>query len=109
RRSLPHPLLPVLVLVVLAAGVVGLMRVIPQEFTPVEDRGGFFIRVNAPEGASLPYTQGYVDRIEAQILAKMGEGEIERILARVPDFGGSEEVSTARFIVSLTPWNARSR
>ncbi len=109
RRSLPHPLLPALLLLALGAGLVFLFRVIPQEFTPTEDRGGFFIRVNAPEGASLGYTQSHVDQIEAQVMRQLGQGEIERVLARVPDFGGGEEVSTARFIVSLTPWDARSR
>jgi multidrug efflux pump len=109
RAALRRPLLPALALLVLASGVGVLLRMIPQEFTPAEDRGGFFIRVVAPEGASLAYTQQYVDQIEARLLEQIGKGEIERILARVPDFGGGEEVSTARFIVSLNHWDERKR
>jgi multidrug efflux pump len=109
RRSLRLPLLPVAVLVLLTAGVAGLLTVMPQEFTPSEDRGGFFVRINAPEGASLAYTQSYVDRIEAEILDKLDDGEITRVLARVPDFGAGDEVSTARFIVTLNDWDERQR
>jgi multidrug efflux pump len=109
RSSLPHPFRSVAILGALAAGVIWLAQRVPQEFTPVEDRGGFFIRVVAPEGASLSYTQSYVERIEAQIMQQLGKGEIERVLVRTPDFGGGEEVNTARFIVSLTPWDERSR
>jgi multidrug efflux pump len=109
RAALRRPLLPAFTLLLLAVGVGVLLRAIPQEFTPSEDRGGFFIRVVAPEGASLAYTQQYVDRIEARLLEQIGKGEIERILARVPDFGSTEEVNTARFIVSLTHWDRRTR
>ncbi|MES0874262.1 efflux RND transporter permease subunit [Sinimarinibacterium thermocellulolyticum] len=109
RRSLRLPALPVVLLLALSAGVAGLLALIPREFTPSEDRGGFFIRVNAPEGASLSYTQSYVDRIEASLLERLGDGEIARVLARIPDFGAGDEVNTARFIVSLTDWNERQR
>ncbi|MEQ1439941.1 efflux RND transporter permease subunit [Fontimonas sp. SYSU GA230001] len=109
RASLPHPVLPVTLLLVLAAGVFWVAQKVPREFTPVEDRGGFFIRVLAPEGASLGYTQSYVERIEAQVTPQLGKGEIARVLARVPDFGAGEEVNTARFIISLTPWKERVR
>lgn len=109
RSSLPHPGRSIAILCTLAIGVVWLALRVPQEFTPVEDRGGFFIRVLAPEGASLSYTQSYVERIEAQVMQQLGKGEIQRVLVRTPDFGGGEEVNTARFIVSLTPWDERSR
>ena len=33
-----------------------LFKVLPQEFAPTEDRGTFFITVNAPEGASMEFT-----------------------------------------------------
>ncbi len=109
RQSLRRPALPAMALGLLAVGLIGLLKLVPQEFTPVEDRGGFFIRVNAPEGASLGYTQAYVEQIEQMLTQALGQGEIARIIARVPDFGGGDDVSTARFIVTLTDWGARSR
>ncbi|SFF33398.1 multidrug efflux pump [Fontimonas thermophila] len=109
RRILPHRTISVLVLAALVVGVIFLLRLIPEEFTPPEDRGGFFIGVRAPEGASFAYTESYVDQIEARIMAQLGQGEIERIIARIPDFGGGEEINTARFIVTLTPWDERTR
>ncbi|MDP9140966.1 MAG: efflux RND transporter permease subunit [Pseudomonadota bacterium] len=109
RRMLRFVWAPVATLVVLAAGTAALMQLIPQEFTPVEDRGGFFIRINAPEGATLAYTRDYVDQVEAELMQVVGRGEIRRVLARIPDFGAGEEVSTARFIVSLEDWKDRQR
>ncbi|HEY1078023.1 MAG TPA: efflux RND transporter permease subunit, partial [Fontimonas sp.] len=109
RRTLSIVWAPVIALAALAAGTVVLMQVIPQEFTPVEDRGGFFIRITAPEGASLSYTQAYLDQVEAELLQKLGKGEVARVLARIPDFGGGEEVNSGRLTISLEDWGDRQR
>jgi len=40
-----------------------------RELIPTDDRGFFLVAVRGPEGASLPYTDGYVRQIE-QIMAE---------------------------------------
>jgi multidrug efflux pump len=46
-----------------------------NELIPQDDRGFFLVAVQGPEGASLPYTDGYVRRIE-------------EIIGRTPDVNG---------------------
>ncbi|HEY0785119.1 MAG TPA: multidrug efflux RND transporter permease subunit [Acidobacteriaceae bacterium] len=52
----------------LAATVVVYERV-PSAFVPQEDQGYFIIQVQAPQGASLGYTSGVLDRVQA-VLAR---------------------------------------
>src|SRR6266571_1417339 len=46
-----------------------------RELIPTDDRGFFLVAVRGPEGASLPYTDGYVR-------------QIEQIIGRTPDVNG---------------------
>ncbi len=51
----------------LAATVLEYQRV-PQAFVPAEDQGFFIIQVQAPQGASLPYTSSLLDKAQAVLL-----------------------------------------
>ncbi|HSW14805.1 MAG TPA: efflux RND transporter permease subunit, partial [Solimonas sp.] len=105
-----RPLFAWITLLALGAGVYGLFHLIPQEFAPSEDRGGFIIQVTAPEGASLGYTRREAEQIEAQILPRLGQGEIERVMLRIPSFGGgSDDVNNAGLSLSLNDWKQRER
>src|SRR6266436_6354576 len=46
-----------------------------RELIPTDDRGFFLVAVRGPEGASLPYTDGYVR-------------QIEQVIGRTPDVNG---------------------
>ena len=37
---------------------------LPNEYTPKEDRGNFFVLVNGPPGATYDYMLDYMDEIE---------------------------------------------
>ena len=62
-----------------------------QEFTPPEDRGSFLAVVNAPEGSTLDYTDGYLQQIEVAI----GETEgVDRYFSAIGlAIGGPAKVS----------------
>lgn len=81
---------------------------IRQEFAPFEDRGGFFVRVAGPEGASYPYMERVMTEVEAPILERL-DGDIQRVLIRVPGFGGGDAVNSGVAIVTLKHWNDRDR
>jgi HAE1 family hydrophobic/amphiphilic exporter-1 len=51
----------------LAATVIVYQRV-PSAFVPAEDQGYFIIQVQAPQGASLPYTSRLLDKAQAVLL-----------------------------------------
>ncbi|MCI0749605.1 MAG: efflux RND transporter permease subunit, partial [Nevskiales bacterium] len=93
----------------LVLGATGLFLAIPYEFTPPEDRGQFSIQVTAPEGASFDYTARYMAQIEAGLLRRLGQGEVDRLMLRIPNYGSTNEVNTGALMVSLTDGSERTR
>ncbi|GIX32883.1 MAG: multidrug transporter [Lysobacterales bacterium] len=90
---------------------VWLYRAVPRELTPNEDRGAFFVRVVAPEGAGFDYTMSKMLEVEARLLPLLEEGIVQRVLVRVPGFGGgvsSERFNSGTAVVNLVPWEQRS-
>ncbi len=109
-RVLHHPWLALatIVLVLLASAL--LFRAVPGEFAPREDRGSFFLFINAPEGSSYDYTQRQVDLIEQRLMPLVERGEIERMLLRAPGgFSRTESYSQAIGIFNLPHWDTGRR
>ncbi len=105
-RLIPRPILVGLILAGLFAGAWQLARTVPQEYTPQEDRGGFFTIVRGPQGASYAYMERYVDEIERRLLPYVEAGEVQRLLVRAPGFG-TANFNQAFVIVVLTDWSER--
>ncbi|NNL85623.1 MAG: efflux RND transporter permease subunit [Myxococcales bacterium] len=99
--------------IALAAGVsvlaVFLIRGLPSEYAPKEDRGVVSIILRAPEGASLAYTDRYARQMERIVMDEVEAGPVMRVLLRMPaSFGTTGDVNSARAIVLLDPWSERS-
>ena len=73
-----------------------------QELSPMEDRGVILANVNAPDGATMDYTNRY-----AQALEKMGQPfpEFDRIFANV----GNPTVAQASVVYRTVDWDNRTR
>jgi multidrug efflux pump len=85
-----------------------MMRLLPTEYAPAEDRGAFFVMLRAPEGASLEYMDRYARQMEAILLEEIGDSDsVRRFLTRLPGSWGGAEVNSARSIVLLENWNQR--
>jgi hydrophobe/amphiphile efflux-1 (HAE1) family protein len=112
RRALQQSLVrPGMTLLVAAAVMVlaaALLRALPSEYAPREDRGVFIAMMQAPEGASFDYTDAHTRQVEQVLLKEREHGGVMRILTRIPgDYGGSE-VNSSRLIALLEPWDQRS-
>jgi len=81
-------------------------RALPTEFAPTEDRGVLFIGLDAPEGASLEYTERQLQAVEDILYPYKESGLIRRMNLRVGSFGGTEVNSVRGFLV-LEPWGER--
>ncbi len=103
---IPRPLLVGLALIGLFAGSWELSSRIEQEYVPREDRGGFFVGIRGPEGASFEYMTKYLDEAERRLLPYVDSGEVQRLLIRAPGFG-SNAFNQAFVIVVLADWDAR--
>jgi multidrug efflux pump len=101
-------------------GVVGVLivlggvtfRFIPSEFAPAADTGRVFVTIEGPEGSSFEYMDAQARQLEAIVLKEMEHGDIDRMIVRVPNGGGSSstgDVNSARAIVILKPWDRRER
>ena len=80
RRAVDHRVAVLLgTLAVVAVSVAALLFYprtrLQRELIPTDDRGFFLVAVRGPEGASLPYTDGYVR-------------QIEQVIGRTPDVNG---------------------
>jgi multidrug efflux pump len=104
KSSIHQPMLIVLVLGLALAAVFLLFNKLPSEYTPKEDRGNFFLMMQSAEGASYENNVKNMHEIEEKLLAYQAQGELDRVLVRVPGFGGSGGVA----IVGLPEWDKRS-
>ncbi|WP_096695818.1 efflux RND transporter permease subunit [Polaromonas sp. AER18D-145] len=90
---------------VMLASALAILLIFPtmkQELSPLEDRGTILATINAPDGATLDYTNRY-----AQALEKMGQPykEFDRIFASI----GNPTVSQASVIYRTVDWDERKR
>jgi len=97
-----------------------IMRGIPSEYAPTEDRGYFFNIMIAPEGSSLEYSKRHMRLLEEQMLTLLsaeqnpngdqGTGEARRVVTIVPGgFSATGAVNGGFAIVLLVPWDQRER
>lgn len=94
--------------VLLISAMVWLNAQLPREYTPMEDRGSFFILINGPSGATYDYMLDYMDETEARLMPLLERGEIERIVVRAPRGWGNIESYNGGFaIVGLADWSER--
>ena len=73
-----------------------------RELAPIEDRGVILTQINAPDGATLEYTNRYARAIE-----RVGENypEFDRVFSTV----GNPTVAQGNVFFRTTPWEERKR
>ncbi len=85
-----------------AAAIAWLYPSMRQELSPLEDRGVILANINAPDGATLDYTDRYARRLEA-----IGQQypEFDRIFANI----GNPSVSQGSVVYRAVDWSERRR
>lgn len=84
-----------------------LFRFVPSELAPVEDRSVGFGIVIAPEGATLQYTDRYMQEVERRLLALP---EREGLFTAVGlGFGGPGRVTNGFLFLRLKPHSERTK
>lgn len=103
--TMKQPLLVLIIIVVSMALIWQLQSKIPEEFVPREDRGTFFVLMQAQEGASYESNTRNLEKIESLLLPYRDTGEVVRVLVRTPGFGGGAGIA----IVGMADWDERER
>ncbi len=84
-----------------------LMQIVPQEYAPQEDQGFFMARVQAAEGTGIERMREQMLKIEKPLQQMREEGIVERVLIRVPSWGGTSP-NSGMVMVSMVPWQERT-
>ncbi len=107
-QTIRHPIIGLLVFIMIVGAGFALFPRINQEFTPKEDRGAFFVRIDGPEGAGYSYMSQYMDEIERRLMKYVETGELKRLLVRSPrSFGSIESFNSGIVIALMDDWAAR--
>ena len=78
-----------------------------QEYTPAEDRARVNVMVIAPEGASLQYTQRFIEQVGGIAKDEVDRGNAARVIQRTGNFNRQSEVSSGMVMLPLTLWENR--
>ena len=105
--SRPWLVVPVLLASLLGAGLV--YRAVPQEYSPLQDRGLLFMIVTAPEGSSYEYTVRQIEEVEKRLLPLVESGDVKRLLIRAPLSSGGEAFNRGFAMMVLADWDQRER
>ncbi|MBA6389570.1 efflux RND transporter permease subunit [Colwellia sp. BRX10-3] len=103
KASIHQPLMIFLVIILSLFAVYGLFNQLPSEYTPKEDRGNFFVMMRGAEGASYENNVKNMQQIEEKLLVHQESGELDRVIVRVPGFGGTGGIA----IVGMPAWKDR--
>ncbi|WP_281301415.1 MULTISPECIES: efflux RND transporter permease subunit [unclassified Iodidimonas] len=99
-----HKFIILLMFLSVSASIFGLMRAIPTELAPREDRGAFFIVVRGPEGAGFEYMREQMKEVEDRAMYLVNETkEVRVIIVR------ADGDNTGFSVVVLEPWANRKR
>ncbi len=90
------------VMLLSALGIAAVWPTMKSELSPLEDRGTILAQINAPEGATLDYTDRY-----ARALERMGQQhqEFDRIFASL----GNPTVSQGSVVYRAVDWEGRQK
>ncbi|PDT54574.1 MULTISPECIES: efflux RND transporter permease subunit [Sinorhizobium] len=87
------------------AGAAAFMT-LKSELTPNEDRSQVMLRINAPQGVSLEYTQAQMRRIEEGLQPLVKSGEVTNVFS-ISGQGGS--ANSGFMVLTLASWEQRER
>ncbi|MGD2134125.1 MAG: efflux RND transporter permease subunit, partial [Maricaulaceae bacterium] len=99
------------VMLAIAGGAAFMFTQLERELMPPEDRGMFFVRFEAPQGAGFDHTAEQSAYVEEILNSYVESGEATTSFIRVPGFGGGggSSFNNGIGILALRPWNERER
>jgi multidrug efflux pump len=103
QGTVKHGFMLFVVMVMAIASIWSLYHLVPNEYAPKEDRGAMYVMMSGAQGASYESNQKNMQQIESMLLESFEKGELDRVIVRVPGFGGSDGIA----IVGFPDWAER--
>ncbi|MEQ8305171.1 MAG: efflux RND transporter permease subunit [Hoeflea sp.] len=108
RKLLTRAIAAPVVILAISAALTGmswtLYQQLPSQLTPNEDRGIFFVSIQAPAGSALGLTDAAVRQVEDLIEPYREEGVVEDVIAIVGQYG---ETGRAFVVATMALWGER--
>jgi multidrug efflux pump len=82
-----------------------LFALLPQEFTPREDRGYLNMAVRTPEGSNAEYTGRQMQLAVAMVKPYIESGEVVRVM----EFLAAPNYNQTQAVIVFAPWSTRKR
>ena len=101
-RALDHRILVVAAMLCVGGLSIILFQFLRHETSPIEDRGVVFAPVSAPEGSTVAFTAGYMERIE-KFYQDLPETSRYFVMA------GNPTADSGFSVLILKPWRERTR
>ena len=109
RGVIKHPVIVVLFALVTFGATLTFVDDLAVEYMPREDRAFTMVRMTAPDGASLDYTEKYVAQIENIMKSEVDAGNALRVAARSGSWRGGADVNSAMVFAPLEVWERREK
>ena len=109
RVVMRHPVIVIATALAVFGGSLTLLGKLPSEYMPREDRAFTMVMVTAPDGASLDYTDKYVQQIEDIMSKDVATGDVLRVMSRSGSWRSGSDVNTAMVLAPLEVWDKRER
>jgi HAE1 family hydrophobic/amphiphilic exporter-1 len=106
RRLVRLPILGLVIVAGLGAGLGGLFSATPQGFIPSEDNGYLFVDVQLPDAAALGRTEVVTERLREKLQGI--DGVEHTVLVNGFSLLNGALPNGAMIIVTLTPWEERT-
>lgn len=108
RKLLTRAIGAPVVILAISAALTGmswtLYQQLPSQLTPNEDRGIFFVSIQAPAGSALGLTDAAVRQVEDLIEPYREDGVVEDVIAIVGQYG---ETGRAFVVATMALWGER--
>lgn len=105
--SLRHVARSVLIFLVMIAGLVYLVKNIPESFVPPEDQGYVIAAVILPDGATLARTVNTADAINTE-MAKEAAVAFQFAVNGLDFIGGGNKTNVSTMFIRLKDWSERT-
>ncbi|KAB2823250.1 vibriobactin export RND transporter permease subunit VexH [Aliivibrio finisterrensis] len=106
-KAVAWRLLAPVVILACIGGSYGLMKQVPAQLTPQEDRGVLFAFVRGADATSYNRMSANMDIVEERLMPLLGKGFLKSFSIQSPAFGGQAGDQTGFVIMILEDWADR--
>ncbi len=108
-RTMKYRYLAPVVVVGCIVASAAVIKMVPSELAPLQDKGVIFVFVKGANGTSYNRMVDNMDEVEDRLLPLVGQGIVKSMSTQAPAFGGNAGDQTGFVIMTLEDWDKRDQ